>query len=169
MALFGFFAALAPSVLAQELHIGNHAVAGGIVFELSMFAAATVVLTASLSSRTAMMWGLGLLIPSVAALVAAQFAASPTMMVMATALCGVAAALGYRGSLQVVNQIAPRDRRAEVVSSYFVCCFVGNSVPVIGVGVISTYWMMPVASAIFAGMLVVFAIAALTVEARRTA
>jgi hypothetical protein len=88
---------------------------------------------------------------------------------MATALCGVAAALGYRGSLQVVNQIAPRDRRAEVVSSYFVCCFVGNSVPVIGVGVISTYWTMPVASAIFAGMLVVFAIAALTVEARRTA
>jgi MFS family permease len=169
MALFGFFAALAPSVLAQELHVGNHAVAGLIVFELSIMAAATVVLTWSLSSRAVMMGGLALLIPSAAALVAAQFTASLAVMVAATALCGIAAALGYRGSLQVVNQIAPADRRAEVVSSYFVCCFVGNSLPVIGVGIISAYWSMPAASAVFAVMLVMFAVLALVFEARRAA
>ena len=32
------------------------------------------------------------------------------------------------------NQIAPAQRRAEVISSYFIACFIGNSVPVIGVG-----------------------------------
>ena len=67
------------------------------------------------------------------------------------------AALGYRGSLQVVDQIAPEDRRAEVVSSYFVCCFIGNALPVIGVGVISAYAGMSFASTIFAGMIVLFA------------
>jgi hypothetical protein len=36
------------------------------------------------------------------------------IMIAATATCGLAAALGYRGSLQVVNQIAPREQRAEV-------------------------------------------------------
>jgi hypothetical protein len=70
------------------------------------------------------------------------------VMIGATALCGVSAGLGYRGSLHVVNQIALEDRRAEVVSSYFVCCFIGNALPVIGVGVISAYAGMPIASTI---------------------
>lgn len=169
MALFGFFGALAPSILANELHVTNHAVAGLVLLEISMVAAAAIVATWPLSSRAAMMWGLALLIPSVAGLVAAQLTASLGLMLATTALCGVAAALGYRGSLQVVNQIAPGNRRAEVTSSYFVCCFIGNALPVIGVGIISAYASMPVASAVFAVMLVLFAVVALVFEARRTA
>ena len=161
MALFGFFAALAPSILAQELHETSHAAAGALVFELAIVCAATVVLTHQLSSRAAMLWGLGLMVPSVMLLVTAQMLASMPVMICATALCGISAALGYRGSLQVVNQIAPEDCRAEVVSSYFVCCFIGNALPVIGVGVISAYAGMPFASTIFAGMIVLFALVAL--------
>jgi MFS family permease len=161
MALVGFFAALAPSILAQELHETSHAAAGALVFELAIVCAATVVLTHRLSSRAAMLWGLGLMVPSVVLLVTAQMLASMAVMIGATALCGVSAGLGYRGSLQVVNQIAPEDRRAEVVSSYFVCCFIGNALPVIGVGVISAYAGMPLASTIFAGMIVLFALVAL--------
>jgi hypothetical protein len=81
-------------------------------------------------------------------------------------VCGVSAGLGYRGSLQVVNQIAPEDRRAEVVSSYFVCCFVGNALPIIGVGIISRYAGMPIASAVFAGMIALFAVGALIFSVR---
>ena len=47
------------------------------------------------------------------------------------------------------------------MSSYFVCCFIGNALPVVGVGVISAYTGMPIASTIFAGMIVLFAVAAL--------
>ncbi|TIX35886.1 MAG: MFS transporter, partial [Mesorhizobium sp.] len=43
MALVGFYAALAPSILAQQLHVINHAVAGALFFELSIVAAATIV------------------------------------------------------------------------------------------------------------------------------
>jgi MFS family permease len=161
MALVGFFAALAPSILAQELHETSHAAAGALVFELAIVCAATVVLTHRLSSGAAMLWGLGLMVPSVVLLVTAQMLASMAVMIGATALCGVSAGLGYRGSLQVVNQIAPEDRRAEVVSSYFVCCFIGNALPVIGVGVISAYAGMPLASTIFAGMIVLFALVVL--------
>jgi hypothetical protein len=56
----------------------------------------------------------------------------------ATLVSGVAGALGYRGSLQVVNRIAPSEQRAELVSSYYVVTFLGNSLPVIGVGVVTT-------------------------------
>ena len=64
MALFGFFAALAPSILAQELHETSYAAAGALVFELAIVCAATVVLTHRLSSRAAMLRGLGLMVPA---------------------------------------------------------------------------------------------------------
>jgi hypothetical protein len=57
------------------------------------------------------------MLPSVALLVWAQDAKSMPILLAGTTLAGIAAALGYRGSLQVINEIAPADRRAEVVSS----------------------------------------------------
>jgi len=93
--------------------------------------------------------------------VAAEILGSMAVMIAATACCGIAAGLGYRGSLQVVNQIAPQDRRAEVVSSYFVCAFLGNALPVIGVGVISTLASSTAASLVFAATISAFALVAL--------
>ncbi|TIT42606.1 MAG: MFS transporter, partial [Mesorhizobium sp.] len=157
MALVGFYAALAPSVLAQQLHVTNHAEAGALFFELSMVAAATILLTVRLSSRITMLAALALMTPTVALVVAAQVYASMAIMIAATGLCGVAAALGYRGGLQVVNQIAPDDRRAEVVSAFFICCFCGNALPVIGIGILSNWTSATAASLAFAGMITVFA------------
>jgi hypothetical protein len=61
----------------------------------------------------------------------------------------------------VVQQIAPADKRAAVVSSYFVCCFTGNALPVIGVGVLSSVTDTSVADVAFACMIAVFAAVAL--------
>jgi MFS family permease len=160
MALVGFYAALAPSLLAEHLHETSHAAAGAVFLELAAVVAASIVATQSLSSRAAMLWALGLMLPSVALLVSAQIVASMAIMIVATAACGIAAGLGYRGSLQVVNQIAPEHRRAEVVSSYFVCGFSGNALPVIGVGVISTLASSTAASLVFAVTISLFALVA---------
>ncbi|MER9891472.1 MFS transporter [Mesorhizobium sp. M0119] len=161
MALVGFYAALAPSILAQQLQVTNHAEAGALFFELAIVTAVTIVATARLSSRAAMFAALALMIPTVALIVAAQVFASMAIMIAGTALCGVAAALGYRGGLQVVNEIAPADRRAEVVSAFFICCFCGNALPVIGIGILSTVASATVASLAFAGMIVIFSLVAL--------
>ncbi|MEI9424499.1 MFS transporter [Mesorhizobium sp. Cs1299R1N1] len=167
MALVGFYAALAPSILAQQLNETNHAVAGALFFELAIVAAASIVLLMRVQSSKAMLAALALMIPSVLVVVAAQMLASMTLMIVATACCGVAAALGYRGGLQVVNEIAPQDRRAEVVSSFFVCCFVGNALPVIGIGVVSTYASPVAASLAFAAMIIAFALVALAFGLRQ--
>ncbi|CAM5315132.1 hypothetical protein MAUB1S_05480 [Mycolicibacterium aubagnense] len=71
------------------------------------------------------------------------------------------AALGYRGSLQVVNQIAPPEQRAEIASVYFICCFCGNALPVVGIGVISTAVGATAASIAFSSMITIFALTAL--------
>lgn len=161
MALVGFYAAVAPSILAQQLHQTNHAVAGALFFELAIVAAVSIVALKQMQSGKAMLAALALMIPSILMVVAAQMLASMGLMIAATACCGVTAALGYRGSLQVVNEIAPQDRRAEVVSSFFICCFIGNALPVIGIGIISTYASPIAASLAFAGMIIVFALVAL--------
>jgi MFS family permease len=166
MALVGFYAALAPTVLADQLHETSHAVAGAIFLELATVVVAGIAATQSLSSRAAMLWALALMLPSVALLVAAQLEASMTIMIVATAACGLAAGLGYRGSLQVVNQIAPADRRAEVVSAYLICVFSGNALPVIGVGVISTLASATAASLVFAATIAAFTIIALVFGSR---
>lgn len=161
MALVGFYAALAPSILAQQLHLTNHAEAGGLFFELSIVAAITIVATAWLASRSTMLAALVLMIPAVALVIAAQIYASMALMIAATAVCGAAAALGYRGGLQVVNQIAPADRRAEVVSAFFICCFCGNALPVIGIGILSSLASATAASLAFAGMITGFSLVAI--------
>jgi MFS family permease len=167
MALVGFYAALAPTLLANQLRITNHAIAGAVFLELAVVVAGAIVATRQLASRTAMLAALALMLPSVALLVAAQLETSLTLLLIATAVCAVASGLGYRGSLQVANQIAPPDRRAEIVSSYFICGFAGNALPVIGVGVISTVAGPIAASLAFAVTLSVFALVALAFEMRR--
>jgi MFS family permease len=163
MALVGFYAALLPSLLTEILHETSRAIAGAVVFELALVVAVAILATHRLASRTAMLIGLALLLPSLAALVLAEALGSMPILLTGTALSGISAALGYRGSLQVVNQIAPADRKAEVVSSYFVAGFIGNAVPVIGVGVISHVSNLTIASLAFALTIAVFAIAALFV------
>lgn len=168
-ALFGFYAALAPSILRQELHETNRALGGGVVFELCVVAAAAVLLTRAMKAKTAMLSGLVLLLPSLFLLVLAQAEASLAWLLIGTTLSGAATALCYRGSLQVVNEIAPNDRRAEIISTYLICCYVGNSVPVIGVGIISTFFGPIAASTVFAVTIALFVSVALVSGKARSA
>lgn len=161
MALVGFYAALMPSILSHDLNIRNHAAAGALLFELATAVAVVIVATRTLESRTSMMWSLALMIPAAAAVAAAQVSGSLWVMLATTAVVAVSVGLGYRGSLQVVNQIAPADQRAAVVSSYFVCCFIGNALPVIGIGVLSSLTSMMVASIAFSCGIAAFAMVAL--------
>jgi MFS family permease len=161
MALIGFYAALAPSLLAESLHMTSHTLAGAVVCELGLMVAGAILFTRNVPGRRAMLWALWLMLPSVALIVVSQAYGSLPGIFAATASCGAASGLGYRGSLQVVNEIAPADRRAEVLSAYFICCFTGNSVPVIGVGIITARAGALAASASFAVLIVLFALAAL--------
>ena len=110
-----------------------------------------------------MFGALALLVPAVWLLVGAELARSMPLLLGAAALCGVAGGLGYRGSLEVINRIAPADRRSEVVSSYLIALFAGNSIPVIGIGVLSATTSALFAHVVFAAVITALAgIAALT-------
>jgi hypothetical protein len=114
-----------------------------------------------------MRWGLGLTPPAVALLVLAEAAKSLPLLFAGAFAAGAAAALSYRGSLQVLYGLAPADHRAEMGSAYYLAGFGGNALPVIGVGVITALASPLAGSAAFAVLIAVFALAALAVELRR--
>jgi hypothetical protein len=104
-----------------------------------------------------MLSSLVLLLPSLWLLVVAQIVQSLLVLLIAAAGTGVCGGLGYRGSLEVVNRIAPVDQRSEVVSSYLVVCFAGNSLPVIGIGLVSAAGGSLVADVTFAAVITALA------------
>ena len=162
-ALIGFYSALIPNLLADSLHVSAPAVAGAIVCELFAIAALTILGTGRLNSQPTMLSALAVLLPSVWLVVVAEVTRSLPLLLFAAALGGVSGGLGYRGSLEVINRIAPADRRSEVVSSYLIALFAGNAVPVIGVGLLSAASSPLTAHATFAAVITALAgIAALT-------
>jgi MFS family permease len=155
--LIGFYSALIPSLLGETLHQTAPLVAGAIVCELFLIAAVAILTSSMLASQTATLIALLLLPPSVWILVGAEVAHSLALLVFAAAVGGLAGGLGYRGSLEVINRIAPADRRSEVVSSYMIALFAGNSVPVIGIGFLSAATTGLTAHVTFAAVLTVLA------------
>jgi MFS family permease len=155
--LIGFYSALIPSLLGETLQQSAPLVAGLVVCELFLIAAVTILASGKFASQTATLAALLLLPPSVWILVGAEIAHSLALLVFAAALGGLAGGLGYRGSLEVINRIAPADRRSEVVSSYMIALFAGNSVPVIGIGFLSAATTAFTAHVTFAAVLTILA------------
>jgi MFS family permease len=164
--VLGFYSSLIPSLLSESLHNRNHAVAGAVVAELFVVGAAAVIVVRALRPRTGLVLSLALLLPSVATLVVAEAAHSMTTLLIGTAVAGVATGLGYGYSLGDLNELAPDDKRSEMVSTYLIACYCGISLPVIGVGVLGRATGSLVADAIFAGMIALLAVTVLILQAR---
>jgi MFS family permease len=165
-ALIGFYAAVVPNLLAERLHKTGPVVAGLVVFELFAVAALITAVTGNVRNRLAMLGGLGLLPPGLALLVVAEMQQSMPLLLVATAIGGIAAALGYRGSLAVVNAIAPAEQRSAVMSTYLVAVCGGNSLPVIGIGLLSGATNAIFAHCAFAIVITMLAGAALAVRVK---
>jgi len=161
MSLVGFFAALGPTTIRQDLHIANRAFSSVLVAELFVVAAGAIVATRAMGARRAMLTGLATTPVGLALLVGAQHFGSLPLLIVGNAVCGVAAALGYRGGLAVTNSLAPPDRRAELASAYFVCCFLGNAIPIVGAGALSQAVGARTADAVFAGVVSAIALGAI--------
>jgi len=156
-ALIGFYSALIPSLLRDSLRQTSPAVTGAVVFELFLVAAITILTSGRLASRRATLTALTLLPPSLWLLVLAEAVQSLPLVLLSAAIGGIAGGLGYRGSLEVINRIAPADRRSEVVSSYLIALFAGNSVPVIGIGLLSAATSATFAHVAFAAVITALA------------
>ena len=152
--------------MGERLHVSNVAGIGAVVALFFAAACVTALLTGKLKGRTAMYGAVVLVLLGLTLLIVSERESSLRLLLVATLLAGGAMALGYRGSLEIVNEIAPAERRAEVISSYLLVCYTANSLPVLGVGVASSAVGTSAAHLSFAIVIAVLAIAATIIGAR---
>jgi hypothetical protein len=119
------------------------------------FGAAALTATSArrLAPRATLTAAVLLLLAGLALLMLAETGRDIRLLLAATVVSGAAVALGYRGSLQIVDEIAPNDRRAELLASYLLVCYLGNSLPVVGVGLLSRAAGPETAHRLFAAVL----------------
>ena len=56
-----------------------------------------------------------------------------------TVVGGVAVGAIFLASLATATRLAPPERRGQVISAFFVACYAGLIIPVVGVGVLSGF------------------------------
>jgi MFS family permease len=137
--LLGLFAALAPTFLGNVLHEDSHAVQGGVVFLLLAVGTLTQLALARFNSRRVVMAGLGLFLAALALIVAALSQADMAVFLTGTVVGGVAVGAVFLGSLATANRLAPPGQRGQAISAFFVACYTGLIIPVVGVGVATEF------------------------------
>jgi MFS family permease len=138
-ALLGLFSSLAPSFIGGVMHQGSHAVQGAVVFLIFAVGAVTQVALSRFNSRRVVLAGLGLFLAALGLIVAGLAQAAMAMFLAGTAVGGVAVGAIFLGSLATANLLAPPERRGQAVSAFFVACYAGLIIPVVGVGVLSGF------------------------------
>jgi MFS family permease len=137
--LLGLFFALAPTFLGDVLHERSHAVQGAVVFLLMAVGTLTQLLLSRFSSRRVVLAGLGLFLAALALIVAALAEAALVLFLAGTVVGGAAVGAVFMGSLATANRLAPPERRGQAISTYFMACYSGLIIPVVGVGVASGF------------------------------
>jgi MFS family permease len=137
--LLGLFAALAPTFLGTVLHENSHAVQGGVVFLLLAVGTLTQLALARFSSRQVVLAGLALFLAALALIAAALSQAAMALFLTGTVAGGMAVGAVFLGSLATANRLAPPGQRSQAISAYFVACYTGLIIPVVGTGVATEF------------------------------
>ena len=136
-ALLGLFSALAPSFLSSTLHEPNLIVAGVVVFLLFGTASVAQTVLHTLTTHTARLAGRSLLLLALALIELGLSLSSLALFLVGTVIGGLGIGLAFMGSLAAINQAAPPEQRAALVSAFYVAAYGGVSVPVVGVGLLA--------------------------------
>jgi MFS family permease len=91
------------------------------------------------SRRRVILAGLILLVAALALIVAALAAAAMPLFLAGTVAGGGATGAIFLGSVATANRLAPAGRRGQTLSAFFVACYAGLIIPVVGVGVLAGF------------------------------
>jgi MFS family permease len=150
----GLFLAIMPSYAGQEvLHSQNLAVLA-LVAALVLLAscAAQLVVRRGAPPAEAQAGGLTLLAIGLLGLVLAAPAHSPALLVAGAILAGAGHGIAYLAAQDDLTHIAPDEHRAEVSAAFYVCIYLGVSLPVIGIGVLAVATTLFIGVATFAAV-----------------
>ncbi|WP_290062085.1 MFS transporter [Amycolatopsis solani] len=164
-ALSGLVMALAPALLANDLHEPSRLLAGLAPFTMLGSAALVQIVFARLGTRSQLRSGYALMGAGLVLLTGSAFAASLPLFFVASVLAGAGFGLGFRASAGTVAALADDLTRGEVLAALFLVAYTGLVLPVLLIGLALLVAPGPVVLAGFAAL----ELALLGWSARRTA
>jgi MFS family permease len=165
--LYGFFAAMAPTFVREDLLVQNPAAVAGIVSIFFGVAAASQLALAEVRDRRALLIGLPLLVLAMLLLLVSIWATSLPGLLLGAALLGVGGGCAYMGAVTLIDRVAPDDVRSEVLAAFFVVGYGALSIPTVGIGSAAEAFGLSTAALAFGGALTVVTLA-LYLVLRRT-
>ena len=135
--VIGLFLSLVPAYVVKLSAINNLAIAGGTVTLMLGCSVVAQMIGYGRSPLRLQIGGLALLAVGLTLLAVAGQLSSLPLMIVASVVAGVGHGMTFLGGLTEINRLAPPDRHAETVSSFYVIVYLGVGVPVIGVGLLS--------------------------------
>lgn len=150
----GLFLAVMPSYAGElVLHSDDLALLASVTaLVLISSCAAQVFVRHGARPAEAQATGLTLLAIGLLGLVLASPAESPALLIVGTVLAGLGHGLAFLAAQDNLTRIAPAEQRGEISAAFYVCIYLGVSIPVIGIGVLADVTTLFVAVAIFAAV-----------------
>jgi MFS family permease len=138
-AVYGVFNSLVPSFLAGTMHESSHAVAGAVAFSAFAAGALAQITLGRLDTMPMLRRSVPILLAGLALFTVGMWVPSLLIFILGGVVTGAGAGLVFRGALVAAGSTAPLESRAEVLAGFFLGAYVGLSVPVIGLGIATTY------------------------------
>ncbi len=151
--VLGVFLSLVPTYIIELSSDVNLAVTGGSVALMLGCSLAAQISTHGKQPFHLQRAGVLLLSAGLFLLAIAGAKASLTLMLLASAIAGSGHGMTFLGGLTEINRLAPADRRADVLSSFYVVIYLGFGIPVIGVGLLANILGVLPSVQIFAALL----------------
>jgi MFS family permease len=154
----GVYLALGPALAGHLLHTHNE-LAGGAAAAALMGAGALAQITGrNLPNRTLTVAGSVLVALGMALTATAVAAGSAPFFLAASALGGVGFGLAFMGALRHLSAAIPADRRAEVMSAFYVVGYLSLALPAVAAGIVAGAVGLPETFELFSAGVVVIAL-----------
>lgn len=162
-AAFGLFTSLAPAFLAGPLGHPSHALAGLAAFLVFGGAAASQVAVARWSGDRLVRVGTAGLVLGAAGITGAVWLSAPSLglFLVGGLVLGAGSGALFKGALATIVRISDPERRAGTLVSLFLAGYLGLTVPVVGLGLLSQVVELRTALLLFSAVLVAAMLASL--------
>jgi MFS family permease len=164
-AVLGMFTAICPALLVLLGH-EDPALTGLVVFVVFVASAAGQVVSSRPSARQSLLAGTALLVVGVALVGISIADSSLLLLVLGGVVAGTGQGLGFRAALGAVTGASPEHQRGGVASTFFSICYVGISIPVVGIGIGAHAYGLVHTGEVFAAVVAVLALGAFVSLAR---
>ncbi|HXF32944.1 MAG TPA: MFS transporter, partial [Candidatus Acidoferrales bacterium] len=151
--------------LARSLDAHNLLVGAAVISGLQVGSVVATLTGHRLPSRIAIVTALVALGAGLWLLIVGVAAHAYLLIAVAVLVAGAGGGLAYTVGLNIIGAISPPDHRAETLSAFLVACYLGFSVPALGVGIAANWFGL---SASFFGAAIVLGVIALSIIAFTT-